>query len=723
MRWLVGSLLACATILAFVPALPAQETGAGEADPLGVERETSGEGESTASPFGAVVVVTAEQIAGTGLARTSQVLHRLVPSFQRWRRTGEGVAAHARGASPRGFSGDQVLILVDGTPWHARALAEGEGPVGAAALGVGLDVIPVGAIERIEVLPGGAAARFGSGTVAGVINVVLRRGEGGRLESGAGEGAGGAEVVWAAGEYGGEWGGGWFSVAADARDRAVVFPEGESREVPHEPAAQELGLAINGGVRMGGVEVYGFGVVGGWRSETVGRYRASGEGAVPLYPTGYRPRIVSDVVDAGGAVGARGRWGAWEWDAFTRVGGSVVALGARNTLNLSMGSSSPTSFDAGTLRASGAAVTLEVSRRLEGMMGVPLGITGRVEIQRESYGIEAGDEASYVDGGAAGLPGLRPRDAVAAAQTAVVAALSFDAAVASALHLVVSGHLRDDEASDDPMAGQAAVRWSPAPWVRVHGGVATGYRVPSLRERHFSWTSVRGEGEAGQREVRVRPAGAGTLGRERVGHAGGGVALLPAPGIVAAVDYARTTVGGRVVLSGAVPVTGEWAVRSFSNALDTETRALDATASLDTAVLGGRVRLSLGASWTRTRVVEVGAGAINSVEVEWIEEAVPALGAILGVDYRRGAFRATLGNRYHGAASAFDLGAERLLPLAGGWVTDLLASWTYADRLELATGAHNVFDTRLGTDRLPLDAVLPYDVERALFFLRLAVRF
>jgi P-type conjugative transfer protein TrbL len=48
-------------------------------------------------------------------------------------------------------------------------------PYDAAFAGIDISAIPLAAVERIEVLPDGASALYGSDAVAGVINVILRR--------------------------------------------------------------------------------------------------------------------------------------------------------------------------------------------------------------------------------------------------------------------------------------------------------------------------------------------------------------------------------------------------------------------------------------------------------------------------------------------------------------------------------------------------------------------
>src|SRR3546814_14290161 len=80
----------------------------------------------------------------------------------------------------RGLNSDQVLILVDGKRWHSSALMLTLGQVGQGSQGVNIGTIPIGAIERIEVLRDGASAQYGSDALAGVINILLQKGaEGG----------------------------------------------------------------------------------------------------------------------------------------------------------------------------------------------------------------------------------------------------------------------------------------------------------------------------------------------------------------------------------------------------------------------------------------------------------------------------------------------------------------------------------------------------------------
>src|SRR3546814_20133826 len=77
----------------------------------------------------------------------------------------------------RGLNSDQVLILVDGKRWHSSALMLTLGQVGRGSQGVNIGTIPIGAIERIEVLRDGASAQYGSDALAGVINIILQKGQ------------------------------------------------------------------------------------------------------------------------------------------------------------------------------------------------------------------------------------------------------------------------------------------------------------------------------------------------------------------------------------------------------------------------------------------------------------------------------------------------------------------------------------------------------------------
>lgn len=67
----------------------------------------------------------------------------------------------------RGLGSGATLTLVDG-----RRISSAAGALGRAA---DIDMIPVSAIERIDILTDGASALYGSDAVGGVVNIVLRK--------------------------------------------------------------------------------------------------------------------------------------------------------------------------------------------------------------------------------------------------------------------------------------------------------------------------------------------------------------------------------------------------------------------------------------------------------------------------------------------------------------------------------------------------------------------
>jgi iron complex outermembrane receptor protein len=78
-----------------------------------------------------------------------------------------GGVGQAKSLSIRGASSSGVLVLLDGVPLNA------------AGGSVDLSRIPVAIIDRLEVLRGGAGARYGSGGLGGAVNVVTRKAEAG----------------------------------------------------------------------------------------------------------------------------------------------------------------------------------------------------------------------------------------------------------------------------------------------------------------------------------------------------------------------------------------------------------------------------------------------------------------------------------------------------------------------------------------------------------------
>ena len=124
-----------------------------------------------------VDVYNSEVIARQGATETSQVLAALSPSVNFPHQSVTDATDIVRPFTLRGLSPDQTLVLVNGLRRHQTALVNTFAygmPAGSS--GVDMNAMPATAIDRIEVLRDGAAAQYGSDAIAGVVNVVTKRG-------------------------------------------------------------------------------------------------------------------------------------------------------------------------------------------------------------------------------------------------------------------------------------------------------------------------------------------------------------------------------------------------------------------------------------------------------------------------------------------------------------------------------------------------------------------
>ncbi len=121
-----------------------------------------------------VQIITRREIERTGAASVNELM-RSIPAMDIYDQ-GELASNSPSGSGTgnallRGLPETSVLVLLNGRRLPANALQDGSG-AGAA---VDLNMIPLSAIERVEILRDGASAIYGADAVAGVVNFITRR--------------------------------------------------------------------------------------------------------------------------------------------------------------------------------------------------------------------------------------------------------------------------------------------------------------------------------------------------------------------------------------------------------------------------------------------------------------------------------------------------------------------------------------------------------------------
>ncbi len=130
-------------------------------------------GARIASP---VITIDRSEVERAGFGDMGEALRALPQNFSGGQNPGVGKGARSgsntnddvTGGSAvnlRGLGADATLTLLNG---HRLSF-------GGSAQGIDISAIPPEAIERVEVIPDGSSALYGSDAVAGVVNVILRR--------------------------------------------------------------------------------------------------------------------------------------------------------------------------------------------------------------------------------------------------------------------------------------------------------------------------------------------------------------------------------------------------------------------------------------------------------------------------------------------------------------------------------------------------------------------
>jgi iron complex outermembrane receptor protein len=736
-----------------------------------------------------VDIISAESLKNAGNTEITQALSIALPSLNFPRPGLTDGTDTVRPATLRGLAPDQALVLVNSKRRHSSALVNVNGTVGRGSASVDMNTIPTAIVRTIEVLRDGASAQYGSDAISGVVNIRLRTDRTGG-EAGVTYGARKTEydVVADAPPAGATWGAapksrsltdgqaatvsmwkglpwsesGFVTIAAEYKDQKHTERSGydmrpayvringalDPREATFnrfdtwygEPEMKQATLFANAANPLGnGVKLYGWASYQNRDAKSAANVRRAvqDQNVASIYPDGFIPFIVPNVEDFSATGGVNWMLGDWDMDASLGYGKNKMRFDLENTLNRSLGATSPTKFYAGGFSYDQLVLNLSGVRTIAmDSLASPLNVAIGAEARREGYVLNAGEPDSYRSGGlllpsglptppgAQGFPGFQPADATDSSRTAVGAFIDLEANLTK--QLLASVAIRAEHYSDfgNNVAGKLAARYDFSPAFALRGSVQNGFRAPSPQQQGFAATSTVFIAGVPYDLTTFKPSspvavalGAKPLDAEKsVNLSLGGVMRFGKASLT--VDAYRIKIKDRIVLSenlieGTLPGIVKFLEtrgfrsgggRFFINGVDTTTDGVDVVLNLPVNTDGaGRFDVTLAANANKTEVTRLPtAAALSSfnpapvlfgrVNVLTFEKGTPKNKLSANVNWKLGQWGATARATRYGESLTPGTTAALDFTLSAKTLVDLEARYALSSKMSLAIGADNVFD-------------------------------
>ncbi|USX15765.1 TonB-dependent receptor [Oxalobacteraceae bacterium OTU3CAMAD1] len=734
---LLSTLIATIVIPAFAQDAPAD----GELQSV-VVTGTYAKNRRTIDSESPVDIISARELQASGSSELATVLGRLVPSMNFPRPSGADTSDAVRPAQLRGLSPDQTLVLVNGKRRYTSAVVNVNGTQGRGSAPVDLNAIPLAAIERIEVLRDGAAAQYGSDAIAGVINIILKKGAtGGDVEVGYGEykeGDGKQKTV--RGSTGFSLGDqGWVRVAIEAADRDPTNRAGvDTRPIAGsqigkvnqrygDPDSKPRTIFANSQYRVtDDIDWYAFASYGERKTSAAATWRTP-DRSPTLYPQGFLPLQNSTSTDQSLVTGLRGELSGWRWDASLNYGRNKFELDLDNTVNLDLGASSPTHFYAGKLQNTQGLFNFDIAKEFPvAAFSGPLTVALGVEARHEEYEIGAGDEPSYIGGGAQGFSGFRPVNAGSNSRNNKSIYANFEADITR--QFSASAAVRHERYSDfgNTTSVKGSARYAFNPQVSLRGTASSGFRAPSLAQQFYTITTtnfsiINGQNtpiETGTFAVGSAAAdalGAQQLKAEKARNYSIGLQVQPTRNWSASVDAYRIDIDDRIALSTSMNLSPTLratlaaqglpvgAARYFTNAIDTRTTGVDVVSTYRWDLAGaGRYDFTLAYNRNKNSVQHVndnpailtanGLTLIDRQTINRLTVGSPKDKFSLATDYTLGAWNARGVITRYGSFTVPQNNPAQDQVYDPQWVLDLSASVKLSKNWRLSVGVDNVTD-------------------------------
>lgn len=698
--------------------------------------------------------VGVRELQATGQTNIDQMLTYTVPSYNSTNQTISDATAHFDPADLRGLGPSRTLVLVNGKRKNQSALVYVNDTPGKGEVGTDMKSIPTAAIERVEILRDGASAQYGSDAVAGVVNIILKknidftqvnlnsgvtsRGDGFNADADVNHtitfnnggflnatlGVGYQDYTNRAGTPGkddlfgvnNQW-----TKDNPTLGMIVGQPEMKKGDIylnTEFPLNENTTLYAFGGFDLRKGKSFALYRPPYWITDDFGLLTPAGEAY-----NGFQPTFETDIKDILFTAGGKFKLGEFNADLSGTYGGNSVDYTIGNTINPSLGANSPTSFDAGAYAFSNIIGNFDVNRSF-GEVSVGAG----VEARQERFEVTAGQEESYIDGGAQSFPGLQPSNALDETRTNVGVYGTLDWDVND--KFLIGGAVRYENYSDfgGNTSWKVNSRYKLGEAGVLRASYSTGFRAPSLHQVYLSnvQTLVSGgtisnQGTFNNVSQVIQDLGVAPLFAETSKNISAGVTVKASNNFTISLDYYNVRVDNRVLFTGEISGTDDngnpnavvqqilddnkvTSIKFFINAVNTITQGFDYTMrykNIDFA--SGKLGINLALNVNKTALdgdVKTPSKLdgykdkiFNRKEQSRITSARPNMKFLFGGDYKIGNFSLNLNNTYFGEVTwqhASDPSKDQTF--TGKIVTDLSVGYEFSKAISFRAQVNNLFD-------------------------------
>ena len=469
------------------------------------------------------------------------------------------------------------------------------------------------------------------------------------------------------------------------------------------------------------------------------------------FPGGFRPKFGGELTDEALTAGVRGELDSGlTYDLSASYGENEVDFFIHDTINASLGLTTPTSFRLGSYTQTEEDLNLDLSYPLQiDVFASPLNVAAGLEWRNEEFEVQTGEADSWRAGpyaqqgfgvGANGFSGFGPSNVGKWDRTSRSRYLDLEADVRDDLTLGAALRWEDYDDFGTTTTWKLSGLYRVYDQLRMRAAWHTGFRAPTVGQQNITNLTTAFQGTALVQRGTIRPTtplaqalGGSPLRPEKSDSFTIG-AIMDIAEAEVTLDYFYIAVDDRIlqtqsfVLSEQVgpgkPFANQAAldaarrasgfaanldlsnVRFFTNDFNTRTRGMDLVATMPLGLLdSGDSELTVAANWTKTRIVRHDPNTVDAKRIGQIEKSLPRFKGNATLTHDAEDWRALVRANYYGHALEYHVDSSALLVKYGAEITwDLEFGYRPVPELELTLGADNVFDNR--PDENPYAAVV-----------------